>query len=152
MQAARSKRPRTSRCSSCSRSASRRASGARSSLRCSTSNAISMRTRRSGMGFRAPRVAGSRYAKLALRDLANEMFDQLKVAKQTQCMAEAFSTLPDAHMTPADAYRELVLDNIEKVSLDDLAHRVLATSVVPYPPGIPMLMPGESTGPGDGAT
>ncbi len=27
---------------------------------------------------------------------------------------------------------------------------MLATSVVPYPPGIPMLMPGESTGPDDG--
>ena len=27
---------------------------------------------------------------------------------------------------------------------------MLATSVVPYPPGIPMLMPGESTGADDG--
>ena len=34
-------------------------------------------------------------------------------------------------------------DEIEHVRLDDLAERVLATSVVPYPPGIPMLMPGE---------
>ena len=53
-------------------------------------------------------------------------------------------------MTPAAAYRELVLDNIEHVALDDMANRVLATSVVPYPPGIPMLMPGESAGPADG--
>ena len=51
-----------------------------------------------------------------------------------------------AHMTPADAYRELVLDNIEHVDARRLADRVLATSVVPYPPGIPMLMPGESAG------
>ena len=36
------------------------------------------------------------------------------------------------------------------VPLDKLANRVLATSVVPYPPGIPMLMPGESTGAKDG--
>jgi arginine/lysine/ornithine decarboxylase len=35
---------------------------------------------------------------------------------------------------------------IQHVALDDLADRVLATSVVPYPPGIPMLMPGETTG------
>ena len=34
--------------------------------------------------------------------------------------------------------------------LEKLANRVLATSVVPYPPGIPMLMPGESTGAKDG--
>jgi arginine/lysine/ornithine decarboxylase len=91
-----------------------------------------------------------RYEGMGLRDLANEMFDQIKSAKQTQWLAKAFSTLPVAHMTPADAYRELVLDTIEHVPLEELADRVLATSVVPYPPGIPMLMPGENTGPDNG--
>ena len=28
--------------------------------------------------------------------------------------------------------------------------RTIATSVVPYPPGIPMVMPGETAGPADG--
>jgi arginine decarboxylase len=100
-----------------------------------------------------PRLTASnpeRYGAMGLKDLADEMFDQLKVAKQTKWLAEAFSTLPTAHMTPAAAYRELVLDNIEHVELADMADRVLATSVVPYPPGIPMLMPGESAGAADG--
>ena len=97
-----------------------------------------------------PRLSPSRYAGMGLRDLANEMMDQMRSTKQTQCMSEAFSTLPLAVVKPADAYRELVLDNIEHVTLDDLADRVLATSVVPYPPGIPMLMPGESAGADDG--
>jgi arginine decarboxylase len=92
----------------------------------------------------------ARYSGMGLKDLADEMMDQLRTAKQTQCMSEAFSTLPKAVVTPAAAYRELVLDNIEHVPLDGLADRVLATSVVPYPPGIPMLMPGESAGPDDG--
>ena len=51
-------------------------------------------------------------------------------------------------MTPNAAYQHLVRDEIEHVPLEKLADRVLATSVVPYPPGIPMLMPGESTGAG----
>jgi hypothetical protein len=44
-------------------------------------------------------------------------------------------------MTPSAAYQHLVRDEIEHVPLEKLANRVLATSVVPYPPGIPMLMP-----------
>lgn len=91
-----------------------------------------------------------RYGKAGLRDLAGEMFDQLKRAKQTHWLAKAFSTLPEPRMTPAAAYRELVLDRIEQVPLDRLADRVLATSVVPYPPGIPMLMPGEAAGASNG--
>ena len=92
----------------------------------------------------------ARYGAMGLHDLADEMFDQLRSAKQTQWLSRAFSTLPLACMAPSEAYRQLVLDNIEHVPLEKLANRVLATSVVPYPPGIPMLMPGESTGPDDG--
>ncbi len=78
------------------------------------------------------------------------MFAQLKETKQTHWLAEAFSTLPKPAMTPRAAYQKLIRDQIEHVPLDKLANRVLATSVVPYPPGIPMLMPGESTGAANG--
>jgi lysine decarboxylase/arginine decarboxylase len=37
------------------------------------------------------------------------------------------------------------------VALDQLPGRIVATGVAPYPPGIPLLMPGENAGPGDGA-
>jgi arginine/lysine/ornithine decarboxylase len=90
------------------------------------------------------------YGGLGLRDLADRMFATLKETRQTHWLAEAFSTLPEAVMTPSAAYQHLVRDEIEHVPLDKLANRVLATSVVPYPPGIPMLMPGEATGPADG--
>lgn len=91
-----------------------------------------------------------RYSNLGLRDLANEMFAQLKESKQTHWLSAAFSTLPNQVMTPRQAYRQLVLNQVERVPLNSLADRVLATSVVPYPPGIPMLMPGENTGSADG--
>jgi arginine/lysine/ornithine decarboxylase len=97
-----------------------------------------------------PHLTSDVYNGMGLRDLANQMFEQLKVSKQTQCMAEAFSTLPELKLSPNVAFQYLVRDEIEHVPLEELANRVLATSVVPYPPGIPMLMPGESTGPDDG--
>jgi arginine/lysine/ornithine decarboxylase len=78
------------------------------------------------------------------------MFAQLRESSQTRWLAEAFSTLPELVMSPSAAYQHLVRDEIEHVQLEELADRVLATSVVPYPPGIPMLMPGESTGSNDG--
>ena len=93
---------------------------------------------------------GATYGGMGLRDLADQMFEQLKVSKQTQSMAEAFSTLPEPKLSPNNAYQYLVRDEIEHVPLEELADRVLATSVVPYPPGIPMLMPGEATGADDG--
>jgi arginine/lysine/ornithine decarboxylase len=100
-----------------------------------------------------PQLAGGHagaYSGLGLRELADRMFAQLKESRQTRWLAEAFSTLPTLVMTPSAAYQYLVRDEIEHVPLEDLADRVLATSVVPYPPGIPMLMPGESTGSNDG--
>ncbi len=90
------------------------------------------------------------YRGLGLRDLAAQMFDTLRETQQTRWLAEAFSTLPTPAMTPSAAYQRLVRDQIEHVSLSQLGGRVLATSVVPYPPGIPMLMPGEATGAADG--
>ena len=90
------------------------------------------------------------YGGIGLRDLADQMFAQLKETKQTHWLSEAFSTLPKMEMSPNAAYQHLVKDEIEHVPLDKLANRVLATSVVPYPPGIPMLMPGEATGAADG--
>ncbi len=78
------------------------------------------------------------------------MFAQLKETRQTHWLAQAFSTLPTPVMTPHAAYQHLVRGHLEHVPLDQLADRVLATSVVPYPPGIPMLMPGEATGTDDG--
>jgi arginine decarboxylase len=90
------------------------------------------------------------YGGLGLRELADQMFAQLRDSQQTHWLAKAFSTLPKPLLTPNAAYQRLVRDEIEHVPLDELADRVLATSVVPYPPGIPMLMPGEATGANDG--
>jgi lysine decarboxylase/arginine decarboxylase len=87
-----------------------------------------------------------RYLGMGLRDLADEMFAHIKSSRQTELQSEAFSRLPKPQMTPRAAYVRLVHDEVEQVTLDRLPHKTLATGIVPYPPGIPLLMPGESAG------
>ena len=83
---------------------------------------------------------------MGLRDLSDEMFDHYGSRTRCTTCSRAFSSLPAPEMVPADAYRRLVRNEVERVRLDEAANRVVATSVVPYPPGIPMMMPGENTG------
>ena len=39
----------------------------------------------------------------------------------------------------------------ELTALEDMANKVAGVGVIPYPPGIPIVMPGENIGPADGA-
>ncbi|CAM2174259.1 arginine decarboxylase, degradative [Paraburkholderia sacchari] len=86
------------------------------------------------------------YGKLGLRDLCDLMFDAMKELKTTERMASAFSTLPRADFSPTEAYEKLVRNEVEWLDLEQMAGRTVATGVVPYPPGIPLLMPGENAG------
>ena len=49
-------------------------------------------------------------------------------------------------MTPRKAYEHLVAGEVEPVPADNLAKRIAANAIMPYPPGIPMLMSGENFG------
>jgi arginine decarboxylase len=91
-----------------------------------------------------------RYRGVGLRDLGEEMFAYMKTSQQGQALQQAYSTLPHPEMTPRRAYQRLVAGDVEPVAVDNLAGRVAAVGVIPYPPGIPMVMPGENFGPADG--
>ena len=93
---------------------------------------------------------GDRYAGMGLRGLCDRMFEAMNGLRTTLLMGEAFSVLPEPKLSPVDAYERLVRNQIERITLDRLEGRILATGIVPYPPGIPLLMPGEYAGPADG--
>lgn len=90
------------------------------------------------------------YRAMGLKDLAGKMFASMKSLRTTARMSAGFSTLPQADCTPVQAYETLVRGEVEMLPLNQLAGRTAATGVVPYPPGIPLLMPGENFGPADG--
>lgn len=91
-----------------------------------------------------------RYRNMGLKELARAMFEAMKELRTTSLLSQAFSILPTPAMSPSRAYEQLVRGRIERLTLDAMAERTVATGVVPYPPGIPLLMPGENTGPADG--
>lgn len=78
-----------------------------------------------------------------VKDLCMKMHDYLKKSDLAKMMIEVYSDLPEQAMLPADAYEQLVKGNVEYVPVRNLSGRTTAVMVVPYPPGIPVMMPGE---------
>lgn len=90
------------------------------------------------------------YGAMGLRDLAAAMFTAMREGGIPALLQDAYMTLPPAACTPADAYDRLVQGECQRVPLYQMASGIAATALVPYPPGIPLVMPGESLGESDG--
>lgn len=83
------------------------------------------------------------YAKVGLKEHANAIHRWFREHHILDKMQEAFQVIPDQAMKPADAYHAVVKKNVEYVELDHMMGRIPAVMVVPYPPGIPIMMGGE---------
>ena len=86
------------------------------------------------------------YSKWGLRDLCQALHEFNREFKVPQVMRDMYTDLPEPVMTPADAYNHLVQGQIERVEIDKISGRIAGTMLVPYPPGIPTIMPGERFG------
>ncbi|ANL70171.1 lysine decarboxylase protein [Rhizobium phaseoli] len=83
------------------------------------------------------------YAGVGLRDLCEKIHAIYRKDDVPKAQREMYTVLPEMALRPADAYDRLVKGKIESVEIDDLMNRILAVMIVPYPPGIPLIMPGE---------
>ncbi|WP_426115591.1 Orn/Lys/Arg decarboxylase N-terminal domain-containing protein [Pseudomonas sp. DSP3-2-2] len=86
---------------------------------------------------------GERYAQMGLRDLASEMHQDMLATQMLKNMDAAYTLLPDPVFSPRDTYARLVRHEIEQIAVRDMIERTVAVQIVPYPPGIPLIMPGE---------
>ncbi|MCG2593356.1 ornithine decarboxylase [Ramlibacter sp. XY19] len=86
-----------------------------------------------------------RYAGYTLRQVCGEMHDFYRKAnvKELQRLSFRASSFPQPAMTPQDAYRALVGNDVDYVPLDQAKGRVSATLALIYPPGIGVVVPGE---------
>lgn len=83
------------------------------------------------------------YAGVGLKTHCNDIHRYYKEHKLLDSMQKAFEVIPDQMMRPADAYHKVVGREVEYVDLKDMMDRVPAVMIVPYPPGIPIIMGGE---------
>ena len=88
-------------------------------------------------------AGGSRYAGMGLRDLCDQLHSCYRDNATAKAMMRMYTVLPEIAMKPADAYDKLVRREIEAVPVAELQGRIAAVMLVPYPPGIPLIMPGE---------
>ncbi|WP_120995295.1 lysine decarboxylase [Stutzerimonas urumqiensis] len=86
---------------------------------------------------------GALYQGMGLRDLCDALHDCYRENATAKAMRRMYTDLPEPAMRPADAYDKLVRGEIEAVPIDALEGRISAVMLVPYPPGIPLIMPGE---------
>jgi arginine decarboxylase len=91
-----------------------------------------------------------RYAGLTLRALCQDMHDHLSSAGLVDLLDTAFQQLPEPVAPPQLCYQQLIRGGTHRVRLADAPGQVAAAMVTVTPPGIPVLMPGESVGASDG--
>jgi arginine decarboxylase len=87
-----------------------------------------------------------RYGALTLKGLSDEMHEAMKGLRLPALLQEACDVEPDPVMTPAATYQKLVREGTERIKLTEAMGRIAAVMLVPYPPGIPIRMPGERMG------
>ena len=84
-----------------------------------------------------------RYENIGLRDLCQQIHDVYKKNDVARLTTEMYLSDMVPAMRPADAFAKMAHREIERVHIDDLEGRITAMLVTPYPPGIPLLIPGE---------
>ena len=80
---------------------------------------------------------------MGLKDLCQQIHQAYREDNLPRAQREIYTTLPEIAMRPVDAYEKFVRGQVESIEIDNLMDRILAVMVVPYPPGIPLIMPGE---------
>ncbi|MBX9762390.1 MAG: lysine decarboxylase [Pseudomonadaceae bacterium] len=83
------------------------------------------------------------YQDMGLRDLCDALHACYRENATAKALKRMYTVLPEVAIKPADAYNQLVRGEVEAVPIEQLEGRIAAVMLVPYPPGIPLIMPGE---------
>jgi arginine/lysine/ornithine decarboxylase len=85
-----------------------------------------------------------RYENMGLRDLCQHVHATYARHDIARLTTDMYLTDVTPAMKPCDAYACIAQRRTERVEIDHLEGRVTTSLITPYPPGIPLLVPGEA--------
>ncbi len=88
-------------------------------------------------------AANPTYENTGLRDLCQQIHDFYKAYDVARLTTEMYLSDMVPAMKPSDAFAKMAHREIERVAIDELEGRITSILLTPYPPGIPLLIPGE---------
>ncbi len=83
------------------------------------------------------------YERIGLRDLSSLVHGFYKKFDVAHLTTQMYLSDMTPAMKPAKAFSMMAHREIDRVPIDELEGRVTAVLLTPYPPGIPLLIPGE---------
>ena len=84
-----------------------------------------------------------RYERTGLKDLCTQIHEIYKKNDVARLTTEMYLSNMVPAMKPTDAFAKMAHREIDRVLIDELEGRITAVLLTPYPPGIPLLIPGE---------
>jgi arginine decarboxylase len=87
--------------------------------------------------------ANPRYESMGLRDLCQAIHAAYAKGDIARLTTEMYLSDLQPAMKPSEAYAHIARRATERVEIDKLEGRITTSLLTPYPPGIPLLIPGE---------
>jgi arginine decarboxylase len=88
-------------------------------------------------------AAHPRYERMGLRDLCQNIHGAYAEGDIARLTTDVYLSDLEPAMKPSDAFAHIAHRKTERVAIDELEGRVTTSLLTPYPPGIPLLIPGE---------
>ena len=88
-------------------------------------------------------AAHPRYERLGLRDLAQAIHEAYVAGDIARLTTDMYLSDLQPAMKPSEAYAHIAHRKTERVEIVALEGRITTSLLTPYPPGIPLLIPGE---------
>lgn len=83
------------------------------------------------------------YKNMKIQTLAEGIHNINKKYNLPEILDKAYNVLPEQCMTPYQAYQKFIRGDVKKCNVKDLKNKICAEMILPYPPGIPLILPGE---------